>query len=130
MSSIAGLLLGIATLIAGIGAIGSVIATYYIGGWGLVIAVWLFLTAAHGWKSMKMIINTDEVRTGLLNPSVANTIVVMTFTSVGIQLAFDPPNYSAWWGLATPVAFLVLFFLLFALCEAILNILTPSGRRK
>lgn len=130
MGTIAGMLLGIATLVAGIGAIWSLVATYTIGVWGIVIAVWLALTASSGWKHMQMLMYTGEARKPLLNPSIAATMVTMTFTMVGVRSILEPPIFSPWWGLLVPIVFLAMTFILQMLYEGMLNVLQPSARRK
>lgn len=124
MSAGISLFLAINTGASAIGAVAALIAIFWIGSWGLALSAWLALTANLGWRLMKM----NPPGMPVNNATLAGVMVIATFAQVGIRLLFEPPGFSAWWGLAVPVVFIVLSVALLWVCGAALDLINRKGR--
>lgn len=103
-----GLVLWACVGLSGIAVVAALIMSFTaeIGGWGFALALWFVLTTITGFKFMKMAMR--DVERGFL----AGVLVTLTLVIVGVRLLFNPPSYSAWWGLLTPIAFIIVSSLL------------------
>lgn len=129
MGSIAGLVLGVTTFVAGVGVLGALVAAFFsVGAWGVVVAVWFGLTAISGWRIMQMLMRTGNAVEALNNSLIAVTMTLTVFLFAGITVLLDPPTLSAWWGLLTPVAYIALTILLPLPLGLLLDLVNKSGR--
>lgn len=96
------------------------------GWWGIPIWFWLLLNSSTGWRALQAGIGTFGVRN---NGEGALAMAVFTNLLLALQLLWRKPDYSPWWGVLCPVAYMLLTMILMGIYAFLLNIVNPDGKR-